>query len=111
MVYELRKVGTRLWLVRALSRYIIHALAPKHGLDAVSQIAIDEDWSVLRSGSNEPASRASPRAVAPAEKPLRPKSIFANKINPICPVQSWRKKYSASVVGQISGLNPRVSPE
>ena len=31
-----------------LSRDIIHALAPKHGLDTVSQIAIDEDWSALR---------------------------------------------------------------
>jgi hypothetical protein len=31
-----------------LSRDIIHALAPDHGLDTVSQIAIDEDWSALR---------------------------------------------------------------
>ena len=31
-----------------LSRDIIHALAPKHGLDTVSQIAIDDDWSALR---------------------------------------------------------------
>jgi hypothetical protein len=31
-----------------LSRDIIHKLAPDHGLDTVSQIAIDEDWSVLR---------------------------------------------------------------
>lgn len=31
-----------------LSRDVIHALAPQHGLDTVSQIAIDEDWSALR---------------------------------------------------------------
>jgi hypothetical protein len=31
-----------------LNRDIIHGLAPKHGLDTVSQIAIDEDWSALR---------------------------------------------------------------
>jgi hypothetical protein len=31
-----------------LSRDIIHALAPRHGLDTVSQIAIDGDWSALR---------------------------------------------------------------
>jgi hypothetical protein len=31
-----------------LSRDVIHTLAPKHGLDTVSQIAIDEDWSALR---------------------------------------------------------------
>jgi 3-hydroxyisobutyrate dehydrogenase-like beta-hydroxyacid dehydrogenase len=31
-----------------LSRDVIHALAPKHGLDTVSQIAIDADWSALR---------------------------------------------------------------
>lgn len=31
-----------------LSRDIIHALAPAHGLDTVSQIAIDDDWSALR---------------------------------------------------------------
>src|SRR5215469_9552868 len=31
-----------------LSRDIIHTLAPKHGLDTVSQIAIDDDWSALR---------------------------------------------------------------
>jgi hypothetical protein len=35
-------------LARDLSRDIIHALAPKHGLDTVSQIAIDDDWSALR---------------------------------------------------------------
>jgi hypothetical protein len=46
-----------------------------------------------------------------AEKPLRLKSIFTCAINPICPVQPCCEKYSASVVGQISGLNPRVSPE
>ncbi len=31
-----------------LSRDIIHALAPNFGLDTVSQIAIDDDWSALR---------------------------------------------------------------
>ena len=31
-----------------LSRDIIAGLAPKHGLDTVSQIAIDQDWSALR---------------------------------------------------------------
>jgi hypothetical protein len=31
-----------------LSRDVIHKLAPKHGLDTVSQIAIDDDWSALR---------------------------------------------------------------
>ena len=31
-----------------LNRDIIHALAPAHGLDTVSQIAIDDDWSALR---------------------------------------------------------------
>jgi hypothetical protein len=31
-----------------LSRDVIHALAPRHGLDTVSQIAIDADWSALR---------------------------------------------------------------
>jgi hypothetical protein len=31
-----------------LSRDVIHALAPSHGLDTVSQIAIDADWSALR---------------------------------------------------------------
>lgn len=31
-----------------LSRDVVHALAPKHGLDTVSQIAIDDDWSALR---------------------------------------------------------------
>jgi heme-degrading monooxygenase HmoA len=46
-----------------------------------------------------------------AEKPLRLKSIFISAINLICPVQPSAEKYSASVVGQISGLNPRVSPE
>jgi hypothetical protein len=35
-------------LASDLSRDIIHALAPDHGLDTVSQIAIDEDWSALR---------------------------------------------------------------
>ena len=31
-----------------LSRDVIHELAPDHGLDTVSQIAIDDDWSALR---------------------------------------------------------------
>jgi len=31
-----------------LSRDVIHALAPAYGLDTVSQIAIDDDWSALR---------------------------------------------------------------
>jgi hypothetical protein len=35
-------------LAADLSRDVIHALAPGHGLDTVSQIAIDADWSALR---------------------------------------------------------------
>jgi DUF3052 family protein len=35
-------------LAADLSRDVIHALAPKHGLDTLSQIAIDDDWSALR---------------------------------------------------------------
>ena len=35
-------------LAADLSRDVIHALAPAHGLDTVSQIAIDQDWSALR---------------------------------------------------------------
>jgi hypothetical protein len=35
-------------LAADLSRDIIHKLAPDYGLDTVSQIAIDEDWSALR---------------------------------------------------------------
>ena len=35
-------------LAADLSRDVIHGLAPKHGLDTVSQIAIDQDWSALR---------------------------------------------------------------
>ncbi len=31
-----------------LSRDVIHALAPKYGLDTVAQIAVDADWSALR---------------------------------------------------------------
>lgn len=31
-----------------LSRDIIHAAAPAYGLDTVSAIAIDDDWSALR---------------------------------------------------------------
>jgi len=35
-------------LAADLSRDVIHALAPKYGLDTVNQIAIDDDWSALR---------------------------------------------------------------
>jgi hypothetical protein len=49
--------------------------------------------------------------VRPTEKSPHQKSIFANQINLICTVQPSAQKYSASVVGQISGLNPAVSPE
>lgn len=35
-------------LAADLSRDVIHKLAPGYGLDTVSQIAIDEDWSALR---------------------------------------------------------------
>jgi hypothetical protein len=35
-------------LAADLSRDIVHALAPDHGLDTVSQIAVDDDWSALR---------------------------------------------------------------
>lgn len=35
-------------LASDLSRDIIRMLAPSYGLDTVSQIAIDEDWSALR---------------------------------------------------------------
>jgi hypothetical protein len=35
-------------LAADLNRDVIHSLAPKHGLDTVSQIAIDADWSALR---------------------------------------------------------------
>ena len=31
-----------------LSRNLVHALAAKSGLDTVSQIAIDDDWSAMR---------------------------------------------------------------
>lgn len=31
-----------------LSRDVIHELVPHHGLDTVSQIAIDADWSAMR---------------------------------------------------------------
>ena len=31
-----------------LSRNLIHALAARSGLDTVSQIAIDDDWSAMR---------------------------------------------------------------
>lgn len=35
-------------LAADLSRDVINGLAPSHGLDTVSQIAIDDDWSALR---------------------------------------------------------------
>jgi hypothetical protein len=35
-------------LAADLSRDVIVGLAPRHKLDTVSQIAIDEDWSALR---------------------------------------------------------------
>jgi hypothetical protein len=35
-------------LAADLSRDVIHAAAPGFGLDTVSQIAIDADWSALR---------------------------------------------------------------
>jgi hypothetical protein len=35
-------------LAADLNRDVIHGLAPNHGLDTVSQIAIDDDWSALR---------------------------------------------------------------
>jgi hypothetical protein len=35
-------------LAKDLSRDLIHALAAKFGLDTVSQIAIDDDWSAMR---------------------------------------------------------------
>lgn len=42
-------------LAADLSRDVIHSLAPKHGLDTVSQIAIDADWSALRLKRVSPA--------------------------------------------------------
>jgi hypothetical protein len=51
------KAGAILWLAYPkltsklaadLSRDIIHAAAPAYGLDTVSQIAVDLDWSALR---------------------------------------------------------------
>ena len=35
-------------LAADLNRDIIHELAPEYGLDTVSQIAVDADWSALR---------------------------------------------------------------
>ena len=35
-------------LAADLNRDVIRDLAPKYGLDTVSQIAIDDDWSALR---------------------------------------------------------------
>jgi len=35
-------------LAADLNRDVIREMAPKHGLDTVSQIAIDDDWSALR---------------------------------------------------------------
>jgi hypothetical protein len=51
------KPGAILWvaypkltskLAGDLSRDIIHNLAPSYGLDTVSQIAVDADWSAMR---------------------------------------------------------------
>ena len=42
-------------LAADLSRDVIHALAPSYGIDTVSQIAIDEDWSALRFKRVQPA--------------------------------------------------------
>ena len=33
---------------RDLNRDVIHTLMPRFGLDAVSQIAVDDDWSAMR---------------------------------------------------------------
>lgn len=35
-------------LASDLSRDIIHDVVPAHGLDTVSQIAVDDDWSAMR---------------------------------------------------------------
>jgi hypothetical protein len=35
-------------LAADLSRDVVRSLAPNYGLDTVSQIAIDDDWSALR---------------------------------------------------------------
>jgi hypothetical protein len=35
-------------LAADLSRDVIHSLTPSYGLDTVSQIAIDDDWSAMR---------------------------------------------------------------
>jgi hypothetical protein len=35
-------------LAADLSRDVIHKLAPEYGVDTVSRIAIDADWSALR---------------------------------------------------------------
>jgi hypothetical protein len=42
-------------LAADLSRDVIHELAPSYGIDTVSQIAIDEDWSALRFKRVQPA--------------------------------------------------------
>jgi hypothetical protein len=44
-------------------------------------------------------------------KSLRQNRYFPNEIKLIWPVQSSGEKHFASVVGQISDLNSRVSPE
>jgi len=57
VVLKTLKAGAILWiaypkltskLAGDLSRDIIHNLVPAYGLDTVSQIAIDADWSALR---------------------------------------------------------------
>ena len=35
-------------LASDLSRNLVHALAAESGLDTVSQVAIDDDWSAMR---------------------------------------------------------------
>ena len=42
---------------------------------------------------------------------LREKSNFSRNFKLICPVQSSLQKYFSIAVGQISGLNPPVSPD
>ncbi len=56
-VLKALKPGVILWvaypkltspLAGDLSRNIIHDLSPSYGLDTVSQIAVDDDWSAMR---------------------------------------------------------------
>jgi hypothetical protein len=63
------------------------------------------------------ARRACPAIDRPAAQEFSPKNHvrvetdLSNRINVICPVQTSREKYSAFAVGQISDLNPPVSPD